>query len=111
MNQVQRYPLAQVYWDGEGSLRVDDDSGQRLLLLPIRFLRYGRVRRYSFVLQQLKNCYLEPGFLVNSESGETMSGDESVREGVVIYRHFGESASAHKRTLLSEYACPPPAVT
>lgn len=75
---MTEYHLAQQYWRAEGALVIRDDSGQQLLVVPIAFLRQGRVQSYGYVQQQLGAAWAEPGHLICPD-GTAVAGNLTFR--------------------------------
>lgn len=89
MSPAVTYPLSHSYWPSEGALTVYDESGQRLLTFPIRFLRLGLVQNYTYVIEQIQLCFEEAGFLVQPD-GNRVPRDGVSLAGTLIYRREGK---------------------
>lgn len=86
--EMTEYHLAQQYWRAEGALVIRDDSGQQLLVVPIEFLRQGRVQNYGYVQQQLGAAWAEPGHL-SCPDGTPAPLDGTAVAGNLTFRRAG----------------------
>lgn len=86
--EMVEYHLAQQSWKGEGALVVSDDSGQQLLVVPIQFLRLGKVQTYAYVQQQVEAAWEQPGHLIHSNGGSALASD-TASSGTLTFRRSG----------------------
>lgn len=80
------YPLAQEWWSSEGAISIYDESGRRLLLLPMEFMKLGQADTLGFVVEQLSNCYEEKGTLHRVDGSAAAPGDTVRAERLVFAR-------------------------
>jgi hypothetical protein len=84
------YPLAQEWWFRLGNVTVRDESGQRLLVIPIDFMQGGLVDTYAYIADQVRCAYVEEGDLF--DAGRALNLHETVHAGEVRFRRKGGSA-------------------
>lgn len=79
------YPLSLETWSevSPECLKVLDESGAMLLVMPLAFLKDGKVSQFGYVLDCIRRNFEEPGSLLfqNVVVGE----DDPVREGQAIF--------------------------
>lgn len=81
------YPLAQEWWSECGNVTVRDETGQRLLVLPVIFMQTGSVPTYAYVVEQLGHTYEEEGTL--RERGCMPDPNALVQAGEILFCRAG----------------------
>ena len=84
-NNQSHYPLALESWSEVTSecLKVLDESGSILLVMPLVFLRDGKVPQFGYVLDCIRENFEELGSLLFE--GAIMRKDDLVREGQATF--------------------------
>lgn len=100
---MAEYHLAQQSWKAEGALVVSDESGQQLLVVPIQFLRLGRVQKYSYVQQQVEATWREPGHLVRADGTAALADDTAIA-GKLTFRRAGMCGIVYHSAILTSSA-------
>lgn len=94
MSSQQGYKVAARTWPEDGVAVVLDESGQQLVVIPIRFVASGQTDSFRYVYEQIRFCYDESGLLYDSTLSGPISESERVRPGRYTFRRDGELLSS-----------------